>query len=634
MILTILRIMFLRLCNNPLELLLVFAMPVAFFSVFSAIFSNGITIGNEKKLRVGWVSGRETQLGNELRNFLEQNAALSCLPLDVEDTLKKSINGFEEDDSREFSLDALITDAQRSGKYDLILRLPSDFPSSFTKENLTQHCYVRLVSDSQNPMALSVVSSAVKGFFVQKKANLAAEQLKVHTLSQQQTVDSWRTQSGDRLIDSSVDAQRLSASWAQKMRWFASLNSPHEFLVRGTQFMDPTKESIKVLQINSSLQPLFRDATCVLAAQGAIQETGKSLVEPIEGAESTCSQLRHRLLPPNGLGTCAHLGGRQWMNLAQNRPAALLSMQEELDFFEKFGELPDFASQGIRYSNPDNVPSKLLFNDLKEKGLIQSAHNVTLVEGIVSIAPELASALPTQKSTWSKLLNSPRGMQPFSVPVDMVNIRVENPQSAGHENPRIAMYAAGIAVLFLLFSSTGNAATLLEEAESGTLDRILVGKASLFHVILGKWLGVFFIGCIQISVMFLWAELIFQIRLWQHLGGFALMTCCTAAATSSLAMLMATLCRTRAQLNAVSVVLILSMSAVGGSMIPRFVMSDRMKEIGKWTFNAWALDGYQKVFWYQSPISSLIVEVSVLTGSALVFGTLALILSQRWKSVG
>ena len=33
MILTILRIMYLRLRNNPLELLLVFVMPVLFFSI-------------------------------------------------------------------------------------------------------------------------------------------------------------------------------------------------------------------------------------------------------------------------------------------------------------------------------------------------------------------------------------------------------------------------------------------------------------------------------------------------------------------------------------------------------------------------------------------------------------------------
>ena len=55
MILTILRIMYLRLRNNPLELLLVFVMPVIFFSIFAAIFSNGIATGSDKKLRIGLV---------------------------------------------------------------------------------------------------------------------------------------------------------------------------------------------------------------------------------------------------------------------------------------------------------------------------------------------------------------------------------------------------------------------------------------------------------------------------------------------------------------------------------------------------------------------------------------------------
>jgi ABC-2 type transport system permease protein len=216
-------------------------------------------------------------------------------------------------------------------------------------------------------------------------------------------------------------------------------------------------------------------------------------------------------------------------------------------------------------------------------------------------------------------------------PDEAVRISVENPQAATQENPRIAMYAAGIAVLFLLFSSTGNAAALLEEAESGTLDRILVSQAGLLQIVGGKWLGILVLGCLQITVMFVWAELVFRIQLARHVPGFCIMTFSTAAATASFAMLLATLCKSRAQLNAVSVVLILTMSAVGGSMIPRFAMSDRMQDIGRWTFNAWALDGYQKVFWFQSPLTSLQNEVAVLLGSSLVLGTLTLLLSGRWK---
>ena len=54
MILTILRIMFLRLRNNPLELVLVFVMPVVFFSIFAGIFSLGCETDNLPSFGTGF----------------------------------------------------------------------------------------------------------------------------------------------------------------------------------------------------------------------------------------------------------------------------------------------------------------------------------------------------------------------------------------------------------------------------------------------------------------------------------------------------------------------------------------------------------------------------------------------------
>ena len=110
--------------------------------------------------------------------------------------------------------------------------------------------------------------------------------------------------------------------------------------------------------------------------------------------------------------------------------------------------------------------------------------------GEVSLAaPEIlvSDATVTQKA------NSPTD--------EAFRVVVETPQADRQQNPRIAMYSAGIAVLFLLFSATGHAASLLEEAESGTLDRILVSQAGLFQIICGKWLGIFIMGCLQITIM-------------------------------------------------------------------------------------------------------------------------------------
>ncbi|MEY3459462.1 MAG: hypothetical protein RL215_2619, partial [Planctomycetota bacterium] len=212
-----------------------------------------------------------------------------------------------------------------------------------------------------------------------------------------------------------------------------------------------------------------------------------------------------------------------------------------------------------------------------------------------------------------------------------VPIEVVNPQAGGRTNPRIAMYAAGVAVLFLLFACTGHAGTMLEEAESGTLDRILASHAGLLQILAGKWLGIFLMGCLQLSVMFVFAELVFGIELAEHWQGFLVMAACTSAATSGFALFLATMCRSRAQLNALATVIILSMSAIGGSMIPRFVMSERMKELGRFSFNAWALDGFQKVFWFRVPVSELKAETAVLLGSALVMGILTIAFSGRWK---
>ena len=106
----------------------------------------------------------------------------------------------------------------------------------------------------------------------------------------------------------------------------------------------------------------------------------------------------------------------------------------------------------------------------------------------------------------------------------------------------------------------------------------------------------------------------------------------TAAAASSFALVLAALCKNRAQLNAVAVILILCMSALGGSMVPRYVMSETMQQVGKITFNAWALDGYIKVFWRNLPVRELAPELAVLTATAIILFAVARVLARRWES--
>lgn len=198
-------------------------------------------------------------------------------------------------------------------------------------------------------------------------------------------------------------------------------------------------------------------------------------------------------------------------------------------------------------------------------------------------------------------------------------------------NPVIAMYAAGIAVMFLLFSATTASGSLLEELENSTLDRLLSSRLTMDQLLLGKWSYLTMIGITQMILMFTWGALVFKIDLARHWIGFTAMAVVTAGASSSFALLLASLCKSRTQLGWVSTIVILSMSALGGSMVPRYLMSEAIQKAGLWTFNAWALEGFNKVFWRELSIDNIGMELAVLTASGAVFIVLARVFAIRWE---
>ncbi len=163
-----------------------------------------------------------------------------------------------------------------------------------------------------------------------------------------------------------------------------------------------------------------------------------------------------------------------------------------------------------------------------------------------------------------------------------VNLQVVDVMRSGDQRESlVSFYAAGIGVMFLLFSMVGAAGSvLLDEVESGTLERLLCTRIGMSGILGGKWLFLVVVGFAQLSVMFLWGTVAFGLPLFSHLGGFAVMTLVTSAAAAALALMLATVAKSRAQLSGFSTILILTMSALGGSMFPRFLMSETMQRVG------------------------------------------------------
>lgn len=197
----------------------------------------------------------------------------------------------------------------------------------------------------------------------------------------------------------------------------------------------------------------------------------------------------------------------------------------------------------------------------------------------------------------------------------------------------VSFYAAGVGVMFLLFSCAGAGGALLEEEENGTLGRLIGSRLGMSGVLAGKWLFLMMMGIAQLTLMFTWGALVFGLPLASHLPGFFVMTISTAAAGAAFGLVLATLSRSRAQLSGISTILILTMSALGGSMFPRFLMTPTMQKVGLVTFNAWALDGYIAVFWRDVPLSALWPQVVVLVSLTGVFLAGARLFARRWETL-
>jgi ABC-2 type transport system permease protein len=306
-----------------------------------------------------------------------------------------------------------------------------------------------------------------------------------------------------------------------------------------------------------------------------------------------------------------------------------------------------FGSAPIRFGPATGAPAIQLLADTADpiapqvvSGLVQkvamtSMPDVMAQTGIDQLDRWGGDLTPEQRARLQENVASLRtqtgagsvaGAEGGLVPVEIRDVLGEK-----MENPTVAVFAAGLGVMFLLFSAAGAGGALIEEVESGTLDRILSTRVTMTQLLLGKLLYLSGVAVAQLTVMFAWGELFFGLELHRHVPGFVVMAVATAIACSAFGLVLAALARTRMQLVALSNLLILVMSALGGSMFPRYLLSEKVQKIGLVTLNAWAIDGFMKVFWRDAPLSALAPQVAFLLAAGVVLFALARRLARRWE---
>ncbi len=207
-----------------------------------------------------------------------------------------------------------------------------------------------------------------------------------------------------------------------------------------------------------------------------------------------------------------------------------------------------------------------------------------------------------------------------------VGINIEMHPVVGQQDDKnlaLIQAVAGTAIMMLLFSIAGLATGILEEKEKGTLKRLLQSPIHPNTILWSKMLFAFFISIVQLSVMFVFAWAVFGLDITRHLVALILMILASGFAVSSIGILLASVAKTRQQAQSLGTLVILVMSAIGGSMIPLFVMPAIMKKIAVISINYWGIQGFYDIFWRGLHLTQILPKIGILFGIGVILSLIA-----------
>jgi len=195
----------------------------------------------------------------------------------------------------------------------------------------------------------------------------------------------------------------------------------------------------------------------------------------------------------------------------------------------------------------------------------------------------------------------------------------------------VSYYAGAVAILFLLFAGMQGGLSMIDERTAGIVDRLMAGPGGYGVVVVGKGLYLTIQGVVQAGLIFAVAWIFYGLDWPGHFGLWLITALLAGALSAWLGLLLASICSSRQQAQTASAFVVLILSAIGGSMMPRFLMPGWLRELGWLTPNAWVIESFHGMFWRDDGIAELKAGWLVLGGATLA-SMLATVALARYRA--
>jgi ABC-type multidrug transport system permease subunit len=164
------------------------------------------------------------------------------------------------------------------------------------------------------------------------------------------------------------------------------------------------------------------------------------------------------------------------------------------------------------------------------------------------------------------------------------------------------------------------------ERRHGTLVRLRAAPLARWQILVGKLLPCLGVSLFQGFLLLVCGKLVFGMDWGPKPWLLVPVVACTSLSAVGLAMLVAGLARTETQVAIYGTLLVLVLAGVSGSIMPREMMPEEMRQLSLITPHAWALDAYAQLLGPDSTgvnVGHILFACSVLALFGLVFTLLA-----------
>lgn len=188
----------------------------------------------------------------------------------------------------------------------------------------------------------------------------------------------------------------------------------------------------------------------------------------------------------------------------------------------------------------------------------------------------------------------------------------------------LSYMAPGMALMFLMYTVTYGALSLLSENRNGTLARMLISPTKVSDVLGGKVTGIFLTAVLQLLILIGGTSLLFRLEWGDPLAVLALVFAAAFAATGW-GMIIAAFLKTPGQVGSVGSAVMLIFGLLGGSFFDVSLLPKWVQTASLISPNAWGMRGFLslarggKLTSVTEPLIALLIMGAVLFIIAVVW---------------